>query len=136
MVHSSTSSSSVHADEARILLSLLKDTAFLWWQRRVTDGKHTLTWDKFRRALRKAFVPTNADFHARSSLRHLSHTGSLTAYISQFQKLTLKINSLSADGLLHYFVDGLEPTLQDDVHKYNPTTLKSAISYVERLGDY
>ncbi|MCO5558688.1 hypothetical protein L7F22_012274 [Adiantum nelumboides] len=33
------------------------------------------------------------------------------------------------------FIDGLEPNLKDDVHKFDPATLDVAIAYVERLGD-
>ncbi|MCO5553439.1 hypothetical protein L7F22_006960 [Adiantum nelumboides] len=65
----------VESKKVALASSLLKDTAFLWWQRRVADSKHTPSWDKFRRAIRKAFEPANADFHAQSSLRRLSQTG-------------------------------------------------------------
>ncbi|MCO5583440.1 hypothetical protein L7F22_037351 [Adiantum nelumboides] len=115
--------------------SLLKDTAFLWWNRRVADGKRTPSWQKFRSAIHKAFEPANADFHARSSLRRLSQTGSLAAYITEFQRLTLEIETLSPLDKLHSFIDCLEPNLKDDVHKFNPATLDAAIAYVERLGD-
>ncbi|MCO5600903.1 hypothetical protein L7F22_055020 [Adiantum nelumboides] len=115
--------------------SLFKDTAFLWWNRRVADGKHTPSWQKFRSAIRKAFEPANADFHARSSLRRLSQTGSLAAYITEFQRLTLEIETLSPSDKLHSFIDELEPNLKDDVHKFDPDTLDAAIAYVERLGD-
>ncbi|MCO5598177.1 hypothetical protein L7F22_052269 [Adiantum nelumboides] len=111
------------------------DTTFLWWNRRVADGKRTPSWQKFRSAIRKAFEPTNADFHARSSLRRLSQTGSLAAYITEFQRLTLEIETLSPSDKLHSFIDGLEPNLKDDVHKFDPATLDAAIAYVERLGD-
>ncbi|MCO5592662.1 hypothetical protein L7F22_046665 [Adiantum nelumboides] len=110
-------------------------TAFLWWQRRVTDGKHTPSWQKFRSAIRKAFEPANADFHARSSLRRLNQTSSLAAYITEFQRLTLEIETFSPPNKLHSFIDGLEPTLKDDVHKFDSATLDAAIAYVERLGD-
>ncbi|MCO5602188.1 hypothetical protein L7F22_056316 [Adiantum nelumboides] len=96
---------------------------------------NTPSWDKFRRAIRKAFEPANADFHARSSLRRLSQTASLVAYIAEFQRLTLEIETLSPSDKLHSFIDGLERNLKDDVHKYNPTILDNAIAYVERLGD-
>ncbi|MCO5601668.1 hypothetical protein L7F22_055791 [Adiantum nelumboides] len=125
----------IESKNVALASSLLKGTTFLWWQRRVADGKHTPSWDKFRRAIRKAFEPTNANFHARSSLRRLSQTGSLAMYITEFQRLTLEIETLSPSDKLHSFIDGLEPNLKDDVHKYNPTILDVAIAYVERLGD-
>ncbi|MCO5547135.1 hypothetical protein L7F22_000577 [Adiantum nelumboides] len=115
--------------------SLLQDTAFLWWNRRVADDKRTPSWQKFRSAIRKAFEPANADFHGRSSLRRLSQTGSLAAYITEFQRLTQEIETLSPSDKLHSFIDGLEPNLKDDVHKFDPATLNAAIAYVERLGD-
>ncbi|MCO5555375.1 hypothetical protein L7F22_008921 [Adiantum nelumboides] len=111
------------------------DTAFLWWNRRVTDGKRMTSWQKFRSAIRKAFEPTNADFHARYSLRRLNQTGSLAAYITEFQRLTLEIETLSPSDKLHSFIDGLEPNLKDDVHKFDSAILDAAIAYVERLGD-
>ncbi|MCO5558206.1 hypothetical protein L7F22_011785 [Adiantum nelumboides] len=83
----------------------------------------------------EAFEPANADFHARSSLRRLNQTGSLAAYITEFQRLTLEIETLSPSDKLHSFIDGLEPNLKDDVHKFDPATLDVAIVYVERLGD-
>ncbi|MCO5587136.1 hypothetical protein L7F22_041083 [Adiantum nelumboides] len=85
--------------------------------------------------LKQAFESANADFHARSSLRRLSQTGSLAAYIIEFQRLTLEIETLSPSDKLHSFIDGLEPNLKDDVHKFDPATLDAAIAYVERLGD-
>ncbi|MCO5554394.1 hypothetical protein L7F22_007924 [Adiantum nelumboides] len=126
----------VEPKKVALAASLLKDTAFLWWQRRVALGKTTHTWENFKQVLYKAFIPASADFHARSALRHLCQTGSVAAYISQFQKLNLEIMTLSLDDLLHYFIDGLEPNLRDDVHKANPLTVEDAISYVERLGDF
>ncbi|MCO5557364.1 hypothetical protein L7F22_010927 [Adiantum nelumboides] len=101
----------------------------------VADGKRTPSWQKFRSAICKAFEPANADFHARFSLRRLSQTGSLAAYITEFQRLTLEIETLSPSDKLHSFIDGLEPNLKDDVHKFDPATLDAAIAYVERLGD-
>ncbi|MCO5588844.1 hypothetical protein L7F22_042804 [Adiantum nelumboides] len=118
-----------------VLALIPHDTSFLWWNRRVADGKRTPSWQKFRSAIRKAFEPANADFHARSSLRRLSQTGSLAAYITEFQRLTLEIETLSPSDKLHSFIDGLEPNLKDDVHKFDPATLDAAITYVERLGD-
>ncbi|MCO5552657.1 hypothetical protein L7F22_006173 [Adiantum nelumboides] len=120
----------VEPKKMALAASLLKDTAFLWWQRRVALWKTTHTWDKFKRALCKAFIPASADFHARSALRHLCQTGSVATYISQFQKLNLEIMTLSPDDFLRYFIDGLEPNLRDDVHKANPLTVEDAISYV------
>ncbi|MCO5595312.1 hypothetical protein L7F22_049353 [Adiantum nelumboides] len=114
----------------------IKGPVFLWWNRRVADGTRTPSWHKFRRAIYKAFEPANADFHARSSLRRLNQTGSLAAYITEFQRLTLEIEILSPSDKLHSFIDGLEPNLKDDVHKFDPATLDAAIAYVERLGDY
>ncbi|MCO5601545.1 hypothetical protein L7F22_055668 [Adiantum nelumboides] len=125
----------IESKKVALASSLLKDTAFLWWNRRVADGKRTPSWRKFRSAIRKAFEPPNADFHARSSLRRLSQTGSLAAYITEFQRLTLEIETLSPSDKLHSFIDGLEPNLKDDVHKFDPATLDAAIAYVERLGD-
>ena len=116
-------------------VSLLTNRSFLWWQRCIKDGKSSSTWDKFQRALRKAFVPANADFHTRSVLRRLTQKVSLAAYIAQFQRLTLEVDSLSPEDLFHNFVDGLEPKIRDDVHKYNAKSLQDAITYVERVGD-
>ena len=115
--------------------SLLKDTAFLWWQRRTMDGKTITTWEKFERALRKQFTPANAEFQARTRFRHLIQTGSLASYISQFTSLTLEIGDLPADEKLHAFIDGLHPMLRMEVHKYNPLTLSAAIHYAERIQD-
>ncbi|MCO5586541.1 hypothetical protein L7F22_040482 [Adiantum nelumboides] len=61
--------------------------------------------------------------------------GSLAAYITEFQRLTLEIETLSPSDKLHSFIDRLEPNLKDDVHKFDPATLDAAIAYVERLGD-
>ncbi|MCO5564124.1 hypothetical protein L7F22_017780 [Adiantum nelumboides] len=125
----------IESKKVALASSLLKDTAFLWWNRRVADSKRTPSWQKFRSAIRKAFEPANADFHARSTLRLLNQTGSLAAYIIEFQRLTLEIETLSPSDKLHSFIDGLEPNLKDDVHKFDPATLDAAIAYVERLGD-
>ncbi|MCO5586832.1 hypothetical protein L7F22_040776 [Adiantum nelumboides] len=125
----------IESKKVALASSLLKDTAFLWWNRRVADGKRTPSWQKFWSAIRKAFEPANADFHARSSLRRLSQTGSLAAYITEFQRLTLEIETLSPSDKLHSFIDGLKPNLKEDVHKSDPATLDAAIAYVERLGD-
>ncbi|MCO5594891.1 hypothetical protein L7F22_058081 [Adiantum nelumboides] len=125
----------VESKKVALASSLIKDTAFLWWNRRVGDGKHTPSWHKFRSAIRKAFEPANVDFHARSSLCRLNQTGSLAAYITEFQRLTLEIEIHSPSDKLHSFIDGLEPNLKHDVHKFNPATLDAAIAYVERLGD-
>ena len=81
-------------------------------------------------------MPANAAFHKRSVLRRLTQKSSLAAYIAQFQRLTLEVDSFSPDDLLHNFVDGLEPKIRDDVYKYNPKSPQDAITYVERIGDF
>ena len=37
---------------------------------------------------------------------------------------------------LTHFVEDLHPTLQEDVHKYNPTTLLDATLYMKRTSDF
>ncbi|MCO5605859.1 hypothetical protein L7F22_060043 [Adiantum nelumboides] len=125
----------IECKKVALASSLEKDTAFLWWNRQVANGKRTPSWQKFRSAICKAFEPANTDFHARSSLRRLNQTGSLAAHITEFQRLTLEIETLSPSDKLHSFIDGLEPNLKNDVHKFDPATLNAAIAYVERLGD-
>ena len=86
--------------------------AKLWWrailERDAKSGRPQIsTWETLKRELKEQFLPTNAVWLARESLRRLKHTGTVQDYVKEFSSLMLDIKNMFEEDKLFNFVSGL-----------------------------
>ena len=90
------------ADEEKVSITgmYLMGDAKLWWRTRlkgdVESGRPQFsTWETLKRELKEQFLPTNAAWLARESLRRLKQTGTVRDYVKEFNSLMLDIKNMS-----------------------------------------
>ena len=90
----------------------LTDAAALWWRWRHADmerGTCTIvTWDDFKKEIKRQFYPKNSEHEARARLRRLTHKGTIRDYVKEFFELILEILDMSEKESLFTFIDGLQ----------------------------
>ena len=93
-----------------ISMHLLGD-AKLWWRTKLDgdakSGRPQITTENLKQELKKQFLPTNATWLARESLRRLKQTGTVREYVKEFNSLMLDIKNMSEEDKLFNFVSGL-----------------------------
>lgn len=96
-------------EEERITVAsfYLDGAALSWYQWMYRNGQ-IHSWAQFLQALETRFTPTAYD-DPRGKLFKLSHTSSVTAYLSKFENLANWIVGLSPPFLLSCFISGLKP---------------------------
>ena len=103
------------ADEEKVSITgmYLMGDAKLWWRTRLKgdaeSGRPQIsTWETLKRELKEQFLPTNAAWLARESLRILKQTGTVRDYVKEFSSLMLDIKNMSEEDKLFNFVSGLQ----------------------------
>lgn len=84
------------------------------------------SWTSLLQALETCFVPTFYD-DPKGALFKLTQTGSVNAYLHEFERLANRIIGLSPSCLLSCFISGLLPKLQREVQALQPISLPQAI---------
>ena len=99
------------ATEVRTTTLYLTDNAILWWRRRfmgIEKGTCTIvTWEDFKREIKKQFYLEDVDYMARKKIKHLKHTGSICDYVKEFSSLMLESLDIDEKDLLFNFMDNL-----------------------------
>ncbi|XP_068667837.1 uncharacterized protein [Aristolochia californica] len=115
----------------------LTDDAMLWWRRRygyVTEGRYTIgTWEDFRKDIKSQFFPENIKYLARKNLKRLKHTGSIREYVNQFTALLLNISDMAEKDKLLFFIDGLQPWVEQELQRRGVQDLATTLSMAEKL---
>eukprot|EP00798_Chlamydomonas_sp_ICE-L_P010046 gene10046-7938_t len=129
------------ADDYKIsyAVSLLRDTAAQWWMLRTkaNSGEQAIhSFEGFKAALTKKFVPVNAKEQAREELAYLTQTGALEVYVEQFENLSLQIDDLSAAEGMDKFCRGLKPEHQIWVKTYGVSTLEEAVNLAHKVSAF
>eukprot|EP00798_Chlamydomonas_sp_ICE-L_P026881 gene26881-4490_t len=129
------------ADDYKIsyAVSLLRDTAAQWWMLRTktNSGEQAIhSFEGFKAALSKKFVPVNAKEQAREKLAYLTQTGDLQVYVEQFENLSLQIDDLSAAEGMDKFCRGLKPEHQIWVKTYGVSTLEEAVNLAHKVSAF
>ena len=91
---------------------LMRD-AKLWWHTRVREdleaGRPQVTeWETLKKEFKDQFLPMNAGWLARESLKGLKHTDSVWDYVKEFSSLMLNIRNMSNEDKLFNFVSRLQ----------------------------
>lgn len=101
-----------------------------WWNNRVHETNSPsagfFCWSDFESALRAPLDHPFPAERARSQLKELRQTGSVTSYARCFNDLVVKIPHRDKDDILSDFIAGMKPNLQAYVKQTQPTTLDAA----------
>ncbi|KAL8125228.1 hypothetical protein AgCh_012780 [Apium graveolens] len=89
-----------------------------------------------KRELKEQFLPLNASWLARESLRNLKQTGTVRDYLKEFISLLLDIKNMSDEDKLFNFLAGLKPWAQVDLGRQAMRDFPNAIVAVDALVDY
>ena len=70
-----------------------------------------------KRELKDQFLPTNARWLAKESLKGLKHIDSVWDYVKEFSFLMLNIRNMSKEDKLFNFVSGLQGWAQKELRR-------------------
>ena len=65
------------------------------------------TWETLKKEIKDQFLPSNASWMARKSLKRLKQMGTVRDYVKDFSSLMLDIKNISDDDKLFNFMSGL-----------------------------
>ena len=89
-----------------------------------------------KKELKDQFLPNNAAWLARESMKNLRQKGTVRDYVKEFNSLLLDIKNISDEDKLFNFVSGLKPWAQAELRRQNVKDLTTAIAAADGLVDY
>ncbi|GKD70608.1 transposon ty3-G gag-pol polyprotein [Tanacetum coccineum] len=92
------------------------------------------TWEAFTRALETRFGPSTYDNH-QAALFKLQQTSIVTAYQTEFERLSNCVVGLPPEALLNCFVSGLRHDIQQELAILRPHTITQAIGLAKLIED-
>lgn len=95
----------------------LSGTAAVWWYTLVQSNQAPGTWNDFKSAIVREFVPEDHVRSARDKLRKLRQTGSVSKYLSEFRNLVLTIPDVTDGEKWDRFCAGLKFDVRLEVIK-------------------
>ena len=116
--------------------------AKLWWRTRTDDDDEDSarpkinSWEMLKKELKDQFLPNNAAWLARESMKNLRQTGTVRDYVKEFSSLLLDIKNMSDEDKLFNFISGLKPWAQAELRRQNVKDLTAAIAAADGLVDY
>ncbi|CAL1372707.1 unnamed protein product [Linum trigynum] len=134
--------SGIQEDEVKIRTAplYLVDVAMVWWRRREADVERgtcvMVTWEDFKREIKKQFYPENVEFEARSKLRRLTQRGGVREYVKEFSELLLEIPDITDKEAMHGFLDGLQPWAKMEMQRRGVQDLATAMATAESFVEY
>jgi len=129
------------SEQVSITSMYLDGDAKLWWRTRVQEdvsmGKPKIDeWETMKKELKNQFLPCNAGWQARESLKKLQHTGTPREYVKEFSSLMLDISNMSDEDKLFNFMSGLQPWAQTELRRQNVRDVQGAMAAADSLADY
>jgi Retrotransposon gag protein len=136
--------SGITDDAARITLaaSYFRDIAGTWWyQKCQIEHNPPTNWVEFKEAVKSRFQPIAAARTARANLRSLRQSGrSIIDYSNAFYKQIQLISDMSEADKVDNFMNGLNPSIANEVDKRDPKSLQEAMTFAQgvelRLRNY
>ncbi|XP_050365423.1 uncharacterized protein LOC126783937 [Argentina anserina] len=127
-------------EQVSITSMYLAGDAKLWWRTRTQDdmnvGRPRIEeWNNLKKELKVQFLPCNAAWIARESLKKLRHTSSVHEYVKEFSSLMLDISNMSEEDNLFNFMSGLQPWAQTELRRQGVKDLPSAMAAADSLVD-
>ena len=106
-----------------------------WYHGLVTLGHNTITsYSDFTQRLMERFDKRDTKTHFRE-LAQLKQTGSVEAFISEFQRVVVMLTDVFESRLVMLFTEDLTKPLRGWVKAYKTSTLQDAISRTRDLQD-
>ncbi|KAL4570350.1 hypothetical protein LXL04_026002 [Taraxacum kok-saghyz] len=105
----------------------------LSWYKYIFNNDLLTTWDAFTKALETRFGPSSYDNHP--ALFKLRQTTTVTAYLTEFERLSNCITGLPPDALLNCFLSGLRTDISQELAVIRPTTITQAIGLAKLIED-
>lgn len=129
------------AERVTITSMYLEGDAKLWWWSRLQEDAEAQrpaieTWDVLKRELKGQFLPGNASWLTRESLKKLKHTGYVRDYINEFSSLMLDIKNMADEDKRFNFISGLQPWAQTELRRQAVRDLPAAIAVFDDLVDF
>ena len=99
---------------------------YSWYKWMVQNG-YAADWAMFVEALKKRF---GSDLYEnpQESLKELKQDGSVAEYQAKFEALTTKVQGLSEQWLVSFFIAGLSDYLKGQLHLAKPVSYPEAVS--------
>ena len=125
-------------DKVSIAVTFLKDHALHWWtskKEQESEMVASLTWVGFKEVLFERFMPEYQELHEGMNLVQMRHTGSLKAYVRDFNvqmNATPKMDEFAKKCI---FLGGLQKWVVDALFKFPkpPEDVARIIKIAERI---
>ena len=95
--------------KAQIAVTLLKDSAFTWYQTQGVTAAHG--WLRLHNSMMRYFKPADYAFKTRLTLSKWTQHGSVINFIAEFSERYTIYADVDANEVLFYLLDGLEPSI-------------------------
>ena len=106
----------------------------LSWHKYLYNNNLLTTWEAFTRALETRFGPSSYDNH-QAALFKLKQTSTVTAYQTEFERLSNCVIGLPPEALLNCFLSGLRQDIQQELSILRPHTITHAIGLAKLIED-
>nr|GEX96188.1 transposon Ty3-G Gag-Pol polyprotein [Tanacetum cinerariifolium] len=106
----------------------------LSWHKYLYNNNLLTTWEAFTRALETRFGPSSYDNH-QATLFKLKQTSTVTAYQTEFERLSNCVVGLPPEALLNCFISGLRQDIQQELSILRPHTITQAIGLAKLIAD-
>ena len=120
-------------DRIMVASFYLDGAALSWFQWMFRNGFITL-WPALLQATESRFAPSIYD-DPRGALFKLTQRGTVTEYLTEFEKLANRITSLSPSVLLSCFISGLSQEIRREVQAFQPASLPKATALARLQED-
>ncbi|OWZ07997.1 hypothetical protein PHMEG_00019531 [Phytophthora megakarya] len=115
----------------------LNEDLDLWYRQFVADcdrSQVVRTWETFKAAMRKRFLPPDHEYCLREKLCKLTQLGPLHDYVSAFQDVLIQCKiPISPLELRFYFQQGLRSETAHHLREHHPATLDETIELALRF---
>ncbi|ETI39822.1 hypothetical protein F443_14628, partial [Phytophthora nicotianae P1569] len=116
---------------------LLAPTPMNWYRQFVADCERSQvvrTWDVFKNAMRKRFLPPDYEYMLREILCKLTQTGSLHDYLSACQDILIQCQvEITPLELMFYFQQPLRGETSQHLREHHPQNLEDTIEMALRF---
>lgn len=99
----------------------------LAWIRGLRRNKLLTTWGKFREDLTERFG-SSAFEDKLEELSRLQQTGTVAAYMAQFEKLLNEVEGQTEESLITFFIGGLKPDIKNQLKIARLLSLRKALA--------
>lgn len=122
-------------------VTMLTSTALSWWNSvELSNPEKSIldySWGEFVDLVRERFVPVDSEAVAMSKMSQWKQTGSVAAYISQFQRFDQLIpkERLDEEMRVQMFIQGLKPECKSIVNMWEPKTLQQVYKMAQKFDN-